>query len=494
MASNNNQSTGVRDLFISHRGSDDKWAEGLAERLELNSCQVWIDNRDIKPGESIPGSISRGLEISRYVAIVMTPRYFADNAEWTSAEWHAALFSDPDGRHSRVIPLYVENCPRIPPLLSHIRWIDFRDKNDYKKACDELLRTIQGRQSRFPSRVAGQTITADGHISKETLFVERASISGKPDSIDEDLGSNLLPATKLPLYVWSAPLASALGKQTGHGLVFPPKTQLKEIVHKWQVEQKLNPFTPAFTRHEDRIWALYNLNSQGHPFAPIIGSTDIVRKSVSELMADADHRKLLSELLTMCINRHCYRVGLAQYEKERFMFRTPNGKDVVKRWRLRNPAERTVTRCFPRDDGTTNFYYHDAVFISILFLSNKPYLRIKPTIAFSGDGTEKTVLTGPRVGPMAMHWTARQKNIDVFRDLRFWIYQLACGQSTIRIYAGDQVLEFDTRPATIHIHGGIAHDQSNIEELLERLPVAPDERELEVSQHFETPEDSDGDL
>jgi hypothetical protein len=481
-----------RDLFISHRTCDDAWAENLQLWLELSGIQVWIDNADIHPGESVPGAINRGLEMSRHVALVMTPEYFADSAEWTAAEWEAALFSDPTGRHSRVIPLHVKNCPYIPPLLSHLDWIDFRDENNYAKARNELLRILQGRPVRRTSQIAGQVIKPGGLIAKETLFVERASINSKPDTIEENLASNLLPALRIPQFVWSIPIARNLGKQTRRGIAYPLKDELKAIIRDWQFKQKLeHPFMPIFTRHDDSLWTLHNPNHSEHPLAPITESEGTKRMEVASVLATPDHRIVLSGLIRACISRHCYSLGLVQDEKERYLFSSPNGIDVAKHWKLKNPAKRTVTKRYTREDGTTNFYYHDALWVRVIFIGERLYLRIKPTLAFSNDGTTATLWQGARVGPMAMHWTARQQNIDVFRDVRFWIYILAKGRSTICIRAGDQPLSFDTRPATIHLRGGIEDDQSDIEELLERLPVSSGEREVEFDQNLQLRDESD---
>ena len=87
---------------------------------------VWLDEAEIRPGQSVPEMINQGLETSRFVALVMTPAYFRSESGWTDAEWHAALYVDPDNRRARLLPLLVEDCPYIPYLLRHLRAIDFR--------------------------------------------------------------------------------------------------------------------------------------------------------------------------------------------------------------------------------------------------------------------------------------------------------------------------------------------------------------------------------
>lgn len=487
------------DVFISHRSVDNAWAESLGEWLQLNSVSVWIDNLGIEPGQSIVGAINHGLEISRHVVLVMTPDYFAVGADWTTAEWEVALFSDPAGRASRVIPLLVKNCPYVPPLLKHLDWIDFRDEHNLDKARRDLLQFLQGRPPRFVTWKDGQQITSGGQIAKETLLAERASVNGKPDDVEEYLASNLLPASRLPQSVWTVPIAGKLRKETKRGISYPPKKKLIAIVREWQLEQKAAKiFTPVFTRQEDCIWTLNDPGRPEFPLSTIVDPGSASRKNVPDLIQQVDTRNRVSELLMMCVSRHLYRLGMVKDPTvrgsgERYFFPSLDGKDVSQKWKLKTSANRTITGRHKYADDPA-YYHHDALFVQIFFLGPKLFLRLTPTIVFSDDGTVNTIWTGARVGPVAMAFKGREKNLDVFRDIRFWIYLLAQGRSQIRIPAGDQAIHFDTQPATIRIHGGIADDQSSIEELLERLPASYDERQLEAQENLGASEESDGDL
>ncbi len=91
-----------------------------------------MDEAEIKSGQSILGMINHGLETSRFIALVLTPAYFASDSGWTDAEWHAALHRDPDNRTGRLVPLLVENWEYIPILIRHLDMIDMRG-NRYKQ-------------------------------------------------------------------------------------------------------------------------------------------------------------------------------------------------------------------------------------------------------------------------------------------------------------------------------------------------------------------------
>jgi hypothetical protein len=150
--------TPLRDVFLSHRSANKELVCRLATDIERELWQgrgllAWLDEAEIPFGGSIPGHINRGLENSRFVALVMTPEYFNSPSGWTDAEWHAALHDDPDNRKQRLIPILGADCPYIPYLLRHLRSIDIRG-DDYKKGLRELLAVLREQPLRRQSLIA----------------------------------------------------------------------------------------------------------------------------------------------------------------------------------------------------------------------------------------------------------------------------------------------------------------------------------------------------
>ncbi len=148
-----------RDVFISHRSTDKDWVRYLAAGLEKvnvagNPIRTWVDEAEIRPGQSITGEINKALETSRFVVLVLTPDYFESPSGWTDAEWQAALFKDPAGKQGRVIPLLVKDCPYIPALLRHLNMIDFRDRRAFQVGLTRLSRRLRGSDSAHLQREA----------------------------------------------------------------------------------------------------------------------------------------------------------------------------------------------------------------------------------------------------------------------------------------------------------------------------------------------------
>ena len=108
-----------------------------------------------------------------------TPEYFQSDPGWTDAEWHAALFTDPDNRKGNILPLLAADCPYIPVLLRHLEVIDIRG-NKFQEGLQLLLRILREDPLPRPTTYNGQLITPFGHINRATLLAERAIPEGDP--------------------------------------------------------------------------------------------------------------------------------------------------------------------------------------------------------------------------------------------------------------------------------------------------------------------------
>ena len=104
------------DIFLSHNHNDQAWTTKLAERLEQETWQgrrikVFFSPWDIRPGQSIPQEIEKGLERSRKVGLIMSPD--AMESAWVELERLVTTHIAISARDERLIPLYLRDC-RIP--------------------------------------------------------------------------------------------------------------------------------------------------------------------------------------------------------------------------------------------------------------------------------------------------------------------------------------------------------------------------------------------
>ena len=60
-------------VFISHSGEDRQWVRDFATALRSQGSEVWLDEWQLRPGESIQQGLEKGLRESDIVAFVITP-------------------------------------------------------------------------------------------------------------------------------------------------------------------------------------------------------------------------------------------------------------------------------------------------------------------------------------------------------------------------------------------------------------------------------------
>lgn len=488
------QDDAIRDLFLSHRSKDKDFVRELAAHIESESykgrpLRVWLDEAEIRPGDSIPGKVGEGLEKSRFIAVVMTPSYFESGSGWTDAEWHSILHSDPDNRKRNMIPLLVEDCPFIPYLLRHLKAIDFRGER-YNAGLIQLLSVLKDEPLPRPVIHRGQLITASAQrMDRASIAGERVVPDADPDVISETLSCNLLPMERLPKYIYTAALAPDLITTNAKGeVVVPSKNRLKQIIRGIQEQERTQPetrFMPAFRLYEDRIITFHDLEDPEGPLSAIIDENEIEVLDVPTFVRHEDLRKILISLLNMAVARHLKRAGLVIDEDKqgRFFFPDRDGQPQTIVW---TPRKKKATRLVAKpmtQDGKVLFWRNLGAYVGIIFLANHFYIQISPTWVITSDG--HTLATNPAMTRHVIKWTGPERNMQVLFHVRFWTSVLRRGKAgPISIRTGDQTVEVSTAPAFVHQSFGIASDQKELMRLLDEeapLIAAEEDQRADVA-------------
>ncbi|HEX2085375.1 MAG TPA: toll/interleukin-1 receptor domain-containing protein [Solirubrobacteraceae bacterium] len=135
-----------RDVFISHAYQDkNRYARPLVRALDERGVTCWIDEGQIGPGDSLIDAMNEGLRSSRYVVVLVTPRFLS--GPWANKELNAALQLEARRKRTVVVPIVVdpEAVRKFPLLLDklHLSWSD---------GLDHVADEIAGLFRRSPSR------------------------------------------------------------------------------------------------------------------------------------------------------------------------------------------------------------------------------------------------------------------------------------------------------------------------------------------------------
>src|SRR2546425_5050975 len=121
------------DVFLSHSSKDKAVVRSVAERLRADGLCVWVDDWQIRPGDSIPAKIEEGLEHSRVLVLCMSAQAFG--SDWAQLEAGTFRFRDPLNKERRFIPLRLDEAPIKGSLAQFlfINWLPQDREQEYAK-------------------------------------------------------------------------------------------------------------------------------------------------------------------------------------------------------------------------------------------------------------------------------------------------------------------------------------------------------------------------
>jgi TIR domain len=125
-------------VYLAHASEDKAVVRPLAKQLVANGIDVWFDEWEIEPGESLRQKMEEGLLAMTHFVVVLTPN--ALTKPWVSMEIDVGMVQKVGGE-SHFVPLLVGVEPKeLPPFLRTMLGvkIDPSDPNQVKELVDRL--------------------------------------------------------------------------------------------------------------------------------------------------------------------------------------------------------------------------------------------------------------------------------------------------------------------------------------------------------------------
>lgn len=98
----------------------------LAADLEAHGIRYWLDEAEIRVGESLIEKIRQGLDGVDFVAAVLSPNSIG--SPWVQRELDVAMNQEIAGRQTKVLPILYRQC-ELPGFLLGKFYADFTDGN-----------------------------------------------------------------------------------------------------------------------------------------------------------------------------------------------------------------------------------------------------------------------------------------------------------------------------------------------------------------------------
>jgi hypothetical protein len=126
-----------RVVFLSHSSLDKPFIRKLATDLTASGVTVWLDEQNIRVGESIPDRIAQGLAESDFFILALSEN--SAKSEWVKRELNNALIDEIARRHVSILPIKIGEA-EMPSVIRDKKYADFT--RGYKEGLRELLTAI----------------------------------------------------------------------------------------------------------------------------------------------------------------------------------------------------------------------------------------------------------------------------------------------------------------------------------------------------------------
>ena len=439
------------DVFLCHNKADKDWVRELGTRLEAESIdgttdgrriRVFFDEWDIERGENIVARLGEELGSGAFVAVVMSPEFFA--SDWTRFEWTDVVARDPTNKGGRLIPLRLRDTSldrtqtlTLPAPFNALRHFDFRSSAGFERELQDLLRRIRNQPLPRGRSVAPRYSSALAQQSSETFNIEAAEV------IPEILIGNIAPLTTTPpaLYLATAKISS-LSELPGNEDVSALTLKL------WEGQ------LVTFADLEDPECALNN----------VIDPYTIKKYEFHKCALDRELRNSWLALANKCVVKAMRKKQISQDEKGRFYF-LPAASGKTRQVAIANAKPREVAAKRSHHTSGEEFWVHYSADVKFRIIGSTPFLRILPSYAFTRDGVES--LDRKQSGRFRVIWGGKQDSAAVLRQILFWMRFMSDGHEEWVLETGGTPIRISVMPATAEIQRGISADHIRIKALVD---------------------------
>ncbi len=137
----------MRDVFICHASEDKSQVViPLIRAFKKAGISYWYDEAQIKWGDSITKKVNDGLNMSRYVIVVLSPAFLKKS--WPQREFNAALNLEASSGEVKVLPLIVGTDEERKNILSKLTLINDKAHMPWSGNTEDIVNALLERLSK----------------------------------------------------------------------------------------------------------------------------------------------------------------------------------------------------------------------------------------------------------------------------------------------------------------------------------------------------------
>ncbi|MDI1476441.1 TIR domain-containing protein [Polyangium sp. y55x31] len=162
------------DVFVSYSDSESKWVrEWLLPQLDEAGLDAAIDVRDFEVGLSTAENLTKCIEKSQWIALIVSPRWLAQ--EWSTLASLLERAPDSAAILRRVILIVLEKC-ELPAPINTLTYADFTQADQRVAKTRDLIELIRKTIQSRPRSA--------GRLRARQLGLPFTPLSPPPDGLD----------------------------------------------------------------------------------------------------------------------------------------------------------------------------------------------------------------------------------------------------------------------------------------------------------------------
>ena len=157
-----------RDIFICHASEDKpELIRPLVAALGKEDITCWVDEGEIRWGDSISQKVNEGLRISRFVMVVLSEVFLGKN--WPKRELYAVLNLEAASGDVKVLPLLVGDKSVRQSILAEFPLLNDKRYEIWDGTPDAIVDAALTRLSRTRKMTSGLSITHQDDSSEQEI-------------------------------------------------------------------------------------------------------------------------------------------------------------------------------------------------------------------------------------------------------------------------------------------------------------------------------------
>lgn len=126
-------------VFLAHSSSDKFFVRRLAEELRKSGVKIWIDEAEIKVGDSLTQKIGQAISETDYFGVVLS--FNSISSEWVQKELQIALQKEIEEGRVIILPILMEPV-EIPLFLRDKLYADFTTPDKFEQSVKKIVESL----------------------------------------------------------------------------------------------------------------------------------------------------------------------------------------------------------------------------------------------------------------------------------------------------------------------------------------------------------------